>query len=142
MRQPELPPPFDVNLVGKQLEVCWQYMKDGKTVKIWASGRRALPQGAAAAKRDASYPRTGGRMTIRPQTILSDLTKCFTRRYATSTSCGHAHVVFIHQRPLFTISAHSGRVSDVDFLRPDVMTRENGDTSQRRKPQGSILIKT
>ena len=32
-------PPFDVNLVGKQLEVCWPYKKDGKTVKIWASGR-------------------------------------------------------------------------------------------------------
>ena len=39
VRQPELPPPFDVNLVGKQLEVCWPYKKDGKTVKIWASGR-------------------------------------------------------------------------------------------------------
>ena len=39
MRQPEFPPPFDVNLVGKQLEVCWPYKKDGKTVKIWASGR-------------------------------------------------------------------------------------------------------
>ena len=39
VRQPENPPPFDVNLVGKQLEVCWPYRLDGKTAKIWASGR-------------------------------------------------------------------------------------------------------
>ena len=39
VRQPEHPPPFDVNLVGKQLEICWPYKLNGKTAKIWASGR-------------------------------------------------------------------------------------------------------
>ena len=39
VRQPEKPPSFDVNLVGKQLEVCWPYKLNGKTAKIWASGR-------------------------------------------------------------------------------------------------------
>ena len=39
-RQQKQAPAFDVNLVGKRLEVCWPYKdKDGKTVKIWASGR-------------------------------------------------------------------------------------------------------
>ena len=33
-------PPFDTNLVGKWLEVCWPYKdKEGKMVKIWASGK-------------------------------------------------------------------------------------------------------
>ena len=39
VRQPEHPPAFDVKLVGKQLEVCWPYKLNGKTAKIWASGR-------------------------------------------------------------------------------------------------------
>ena len=39
VRQPENPPTFDVQLVGKQLEVCWPYKQGGKTAKIWASGR-------------------------------------------------------------------------------------------------------
>ena len=39
VRQLEHPPPFDVNLVGKQLEICWPYKERGKTAKIWASGR-------------------------------------------------------------------------------------------------------
>ena len=43
-RQPATPPPFDTNLVGKRLEVCWPYKygPDGKklpkTMNIWASG--------------------------------------------------------------------------------------------------------
>ena len=36
--QPSEAPAFDTQLVGKRLEVCWPYKKDGKTVKIWASG--------------------------------------------------------------------------------------------------------
>ena len=36
--QPLEAPAFDTNLVGKRLEVCWPYKKDGTTVKIWASG--------------------------------------------------------------------------------------------------------
>jgi hypothetical protein len=32
------PPPFDQQLVGKRLEVCWPYKEAGRTVKIWASG--------------------------------------------------------------------------------------------------------
>ena len=36
--QPLKAPPFDTNLVGKRLEVCWPYKQDGKTIKIWASG--------------------------------------------------------------------------------------------------------
>ena len=36
--QPPSAPPFDSNLVGKRLEVCWPYKENGKTVKIWASG--------------------------------------------------------------------------------------------------------
>ena len=39
VRQQETAPPFDVALVGKQLEVCWPYKQNGKTAKIWASGR-------------------------------------------------------------------------------------------------------
>ena len=39
VRQPEKPPSFDVNLVGKQLEICWPYKLANKTAKIWASGR-------------------------------------------------------------------------------------------------------
>ena len=31
-------PSFDTRLVGKRLEVCWPYKKDGVTCKIWASG--------------------------------------------------------------------------------------------------------
>jgi hypothetical protein len=39
-RQQGEAPAFDTNLVGKWLEVCWPYKdKDGKTVKIWASGK-------------------------------------------------------------------------------------------------------
>ena len=39
LRGPE-PPVFDTRLVGKRLEVCWPYKdKDGKTIKIWASGK-------------------------------------------------------------------------------------------------------
>ena len=37
--QPPKPPPFNTQLVGKQLEVCWPYKENGKTVKIWASGK-------------------------------------------------------------------------------------------------------
>ena len=36
--QPKEAPAFDTSLVGKRLEVCWPYKKDGETVKIWASG--------------------------------------------------------------------------------------------------------
>ena len=36
--QPKEAPAFDTNLVGKRLEVCWPYKKDGETCKIWASG--------------------------------------------------------------------------------------------------------
>ena len=32
-------PAFDTRLVGRWLEVCWPYRKDGQTVKIWASGK-------------------------------------------------------------------------------------------------------
>ena len=38
-QQQEHAPAFDVNLVGKWLQVCWPYKLDGKTHKIWASGR-------------------------------------------------------------------------------------------------------
>ena len=38
VRQQKDAPPFDVNLVGKRLEVCWPYKRGGKTCKIWASG--------------------------------------------------------------------------------------------------------
>lgn len=39
VKQPPTAPPFDTNLVGKRLEVCWPYKEnDGTTVKIWASG--------------------------------------------------------------------------------------------------------
>jgi hypothetical protein len=37
VRQPPRPT-FDTQLVGKQLEICWPYKRDGKTTKIWASG--------------------------------------------------------------------------------------------------------
>lgn len=38
--QPPVAPPFDVGLVGRRLEVCWPYKgPDGKTIKIWASGK-------------------------------------------------------------------------------------------------------
>ena len=38
--QPRKPPPFDVKLVDRQLEVCWPYKdkETGATVKIWATG--------------------------------------------------------------------------------------------------------
>ena len=36
-QQPKAPK-FDINLVGKRLEVCWPYKENGETVKIWASG--------------------------------------------------------------------------------------------------------
>ena len=36
--QPPHAPPFDANLVGRRLEVCWPYQENGKTKKIWASG--------------------------------------------------------------------------------------------------------
>ena len=39
VRQQEHAPPFDVNLVGKQLEICWPFKLNGKTAKIWSSGR-------------------------------------------------------------------------------------------------------
>ena len=32
-------PDFNSQLVGKWLEVCWPYKLEGKTVKIWASGK-------------------------------------------------------------------------------------------------------
>ena len=32
-------PEFNSQLVGKWLEVCWPYKLEGKTVKIWASGK-------------------------------------------------------------------------------------------------------
>ena len=38
VKQPKQPPPFDTNLVGKRIEVCWPYKENGKTIKIWASG--------------------------------------------------------------------------------------------------------
>jgi hypothetical protein len=39
-KQPKQAPAFDTDLVGKQLEVCWPYKdKEGKTIKIWASGK-------------------------------------------------------------------------------------------------------
>ncbi|KAL1520480.1 hypothetical protein AB1Y20_022061 [Prymnesium parvum] len=38
VKQPPTAPPFDTNLVGKRLEVCWPYKENGTTVKIWASG--------------------------------------------------------------------------------------------------------
>ena len=38
LRQPPRPA-FDTQLVGKWLEICWPYKKDGKTTKIWASGQ-------------------------------------------------------------------------------------------------------
>ena len=31
-------PPFDTQLVGMRLEVCWPYKENGQTIKIWASG--------------------------------------------------------------------------------------------------------
>ena len=39
VRQDREAPPFDTRLVGKWLEVCWPYKEDGRTVKIWATGR-------------------------------------------------------------------------------------------------------
>jgi hypothetical protein len=36
--QPPTAPPFDAELVGKRLEICWPYKAHGKTQKIWASG--------------------------------------------------------------------------------------------------------
>jgi hypothetical protein len=36
--QPPTAPPFDAELVGKRLEICWPYKQHGKTQKIWASG--------------------------------------------------------------------------------------------------------
>ena len=39
VRQDLEAPPFDTRLVGKWLEVCWPYKEDGRTVKIWATGR-------------------------------------------------------------------------------------------------------
>ena len=39
-RQPKAAPAFTTSLVGKRLEVCWPYKgEDGKTIKIWASGK-------------------------------------------------------------------------------------------------------
>ena len=49
-QQPKRPPKFDTQLVGKRLEVCWPYKKEGKTVKIWASGTvKRIADGLAAA---------------------------------------------------------------------------------------------
>ena len=78
-RQPETPPPFDVNLVGKHLEVCWPYKEADKTTKIWASGKvvrvadglndtksprhkKILPAGAVlwAWEADATYDEEAG----------------------------------------------------------------------------------
>jgi hypothetical protein len=39
VQQQEHAPPFDIKLVGKWLEVCWPYKVNGKTAKIWSSGR-------------------------------------------------------------------------------------------------------
>ena len=39
VRQQEHAPKFDVNLVGKQIEICWPYKLNGKMAKVWASGR-------------------------------------------------------------------------------------------------------
>lgn len=39
LQEREVAPPFDVALVGKQLEICWPYKLNGKTAKIWASGK-------------------------------------------------------------------------------------------------------
>ena len=36
--QPPTPPPFNIQLVGKWLEVLWPYKVGGQTHKIWASG--------------------------------------------------------------------------------------------------------
>ena len=37
--QPLTAPPFNTQLVGKYLEVLWPYKENGKTKKIWASGK-------------------------------------------------------------------------------------------------------
>lgn len=38
--QPKEPPPFNQELVGKRLEVCWKYFdqETGKPILIWTSG--------------------------------------------------------------------------------------------------------
>lgn len=38
--QPPLPPPFDQDLIGKRLEVCWKYFREdtGEPILIWTSG--------------------------------------------------------------------------------------------------------
>ena len=78
-QQPKRPPKFDTQLVGKRLEVCWPYKKEGKTVKIWASGtvkriadgltdkkstraKKILPAGALlwAWEADAEYEEPAG----------------------------------------------------------------------------------
>ena len=88
-RQQGEAPAFDTNLVGKWLEVCWPYKdKDGKTVKIWASGKvkrvadgltdtrsarakKILPAGALlwAWEADAEYNEAAGEqwMVLLPQ---------------------------------------------------------------------------
>ena len=39
-KQQPVAPAFDINLGGKQIEVCWPYkLPDGKIKKIWASGK-------------------------------------------------------------------------------------------------------
>ena len=38
LRQPPRPA-FDSQLVGRWLEICWPYKKDGKMIKIWAPGQ-------------------------------------------------------------------------------------------------------
>ena len=53
MRQPEHPPDFDVQLVGKQVEICWPYKSAGKTAKIWASGRITRVADGLADRRSA-----------------------------------------------------------------------------------------
>ena len=79
VRQQEHAPPFDVNLVGKQLEICWPFKLNGKTAKIWSSGRvkrvadgltdtksgrskKVLPAGAVlwAWEADADYDEQAG----------------------------------------------------------------------------------
>ena len=57
-QQPKRPPKFDTQLVGKRLEVCWPYKKDGKTVKIWASGTvKRIADGLTDNARRARAPR-------------------------------------------------------------------------------------
>jgi hypothetical protein len=46
-------PPFDQKLVGKWLEVFWPYKVDGKTTKIWASGKVVRIADGLADKRTA-----------------------------------------------------------------------------------------